>query len=388
MRKPVMHALRVELWIRMLQRSGFECAKLDESSQGMLRKLFEITDVLNPVGDDDLKMFWITAKRPTIRQYKASLGDDEISDEELRSEYQRDYPRMKKWYKVRMVRHGNAEQEFLGVVLNDDYLLAINDPNDRGFPVDATEFIEWLIEQATDVVERVKAGTYNTETEKELPKEYRYGKILRKDYWDVYSEEREAYRSQFTQQEIDEFLAITSELNEDHSLDWTPDNAWDSMTARQYYEACGVVFKTLGLTSKGEKWRYTDSEEEKQRYGDPTPKEQYYMFADGRDDGLRNVPMDDPKELENWLNEKGDYYEFNGSHPWEIRSSFSISFSMHLGIHQRNGKYFLYISGEAYSRSAETIKAFLALRHAGYPVELVRGKQMANRLTETDYIEI
>lgn len=387
MRKVAMNAMRVGYWIQVLHHRSFECANIDEASQGMLRKLFEITDALKPVGEDNLKLFWISVKRPTIKQYRASYGEEDISDDELRSEYEGEYPHAKTWYKVRMVHHGIDDREFFGVFLNGEYALAINDRNSKGFPMDATEFIGWLVEQATDVVERVKAGTYNEEIARELPKEYLYGKILRKDYWDIYPEEREAYRGEFTRQELDDFLALSAELNEDHPQGWIPDNAWNSMTARQYYEACGVVYKALGLSSRGEKWKYVDSEDEIQRYGDPTPKEQYYMFADGRDDGLRNVPMDDSEELEKWLNEKGEYYEFNGSHPWEIRPSFSTSFSMHMGIHHQ-GKYFLWLSGEKLGRSAETIHAYLALRNAGYPVELIGGKRMLARLTETDYIEI
>ena len=388
MGKTAMNALRVDNCIQRLSRSAFSCANLDEASQNLLRELFEITDALKPVGDDDLKIFWISVKRPTIRQFRAYYaGEEDISDDELRREYERAFPRAKNWYKVRLIRHANFEGEYFGAFLNGEYVLAMNDPISQGWPLDATELIGWLIEQAADVVKRVKAGTYNEEIARELPKEYRYGKIRRKDYWDIYPEEREAYRGTFTQQEIDDLLALSSELNEDHPWDWIPDNAWSSMTARQYYEACGVVFKALGLTSKVEKWQYADSEDEIGRYEDPTPKEQYYMFADRRDDGLRNVPMDDPEELEKWLDGKGEYYDFNGGHPWEIRPSFSSSFSMYLGIHYRE-KYYLWLSGEKLGRSIETLHAYLALRKAGYPVKLMNGTGMLARLTETDYIEI
>ena len=41
------------------------------------------------------------------------------------------------------------------------------------------------------------------------------------------------------------------------------------------------------------------------------------------DDGLMHVPMDDAGEFEKWKDQKGDYYEFNGHHPYEIRTSMS-----------------------------------------------------------------
>ena len=100
--------------------------------------------------------------------------------------------------------------------------------------------------------------------------------------------------------------------------------------------------------------------------------------------------MDDPQEMKLWLNSDGDYYEFNGSHPWEIRGSMSISHSMHLWIRENRstGQYYFGLSGDTLARSIETIHAYLALRKAGYPVELIDGRKIAARLTETDYIEI
>jgi hypothetical protein len=216
---------------------------------------------------------------------------------------------------------------------------------------------------------------------------YRYGHILRKDYWDIDPKKRQAYRECFTQQDIDDFIALEQELKDSRDRAWYPPNAWDSMTARQYYEACAVVYKSLDLPMR-DNWEFIDSDEEHERYGGTTAKELYYMYADGRDDGLRNVPLDDADALDQWLNSEGEYYESNGGHPWEIIPSFSIRFSMHLGVSHHPKKKFLYLSGEMYERSKETIPAYLALRRAGYPVELVDGAQMLARFTETDYIEI
>ena len=384
-----MNEMRVRHWMHMLRHGWHEPANLDEASVQLVRKLFETTDPLKAVGDDDLKMFWISVTRPTFEQYKEDYEED-VSDEEARKDYEAEYPEETYWHKVRMTRYDrrrNGEDVFYGVFLDTEYVLGINDPNAKGYPMDATELIQWLIEKAADNVERVKAGTYNADVARNLPMHYRRGKILRKDYWDIYPEKRQAYREDFTQRDIDDFMALETELEEARDRDWCPPNAWESMTARQYYEACAVVYKRLGLQER-EKWQFRDTKEELERYGGTTAKELYYMFADGRDDGLRNVPMDDAEEFDLWLNDKGEYYESNGGHPWEIIPSFSIRFSMHLGVSYHRKKKFLYLSGEMYERSKETIPAYLALRRAGYPVELIDGAQMLARFTETDYIEI
>ena len=384
-----MNELRVRNWLQVMRHGFHEPVKLDEASTQLVRKLFDTTDVLKPVGDDDLKLFWISVNRPTFEQYKEDYEED-VSEEEARKDYEAEYPEEIYWHKVRMTRYDrrrNGEDVFHAVFIDTEYVLNIGDLNARGYPIDASELIKWLIEKAADVVERVKAGTYNAEIARNLPMHYRCGKILRKDYWDIYPEKRQAYRECFTQQDIDDFIALESELKKSRERDWYPPNAWDSMTARQFYEACAVVYKRLQLPER-DKWQFCDTDEEHERYGGTTAKELYYMFADGRDDGLCNVPMDDTEEFDLWLNDKGEYYESNGGHPWEIIPSFSIRFSMHLGVSCHPKKKFLYLSGEMYERSKETLPAYLALRRAGYPVELIDGAQMLARFTETDYIEI
>lgn len=47
---------------------------------------------------------------------------------------------------------------------------------------------------------------------------------------------------------------------------------------------------------------------------DKTPKEQYYLHADGRDDGLRDLNPDDPEAFHAWLHD----YSRGGGHPWEV----------------------------------------------------------------------
>lgn len=77
---------------------------------------------------------------------------------------------------------------------------------------------------------------------------------------------------------------------------------------------------------------FMDSEKEHRRYGGVTPKELYYMFADGRDDSMSKVPLDDAGAFAEWLEQKGLYYEFNGHHPWELLPSYSTEDSGHLYI--------------------------------------------------------
>lgn len=168
------------------------------------------------------------------------------------------------------------------------------------------------------------------------------------------------------------------------------ENAFTNMTARVYYEACAIGYKAAGYEDR-RSWRFEESEEEHKRYGGKTPKEMYYSYADGRDDGLSKVPIDDAEEFEKWFHKKGDYYEFNGSHPYEIRPSGSIRYSIHLIPRKKEGsedRWYLALSGDAYVTSIETIKMFIEMREAGLPVVLGNAEGIAARLRETDTIGI
>ena len=112
------------------------------------------------------------------------------------------------------------------------------------------------------------------------------------------------------------------------------------------------------------------------------------MFADGRDDGMSKMPLDDAVAFAEWLEQKGAYYEFNGHHPWEIFPAFSVLESGHLYVGKAPGGYYFSLSGSSKSRSKDAIRCFLALRAAGLPVRLHEGNKMQARLEEKDMIGI
>lgn len=70
---------------------------------------------------------------------------------------------------------------------------------------------------------------------------------------------------------------------------------------KQFLSAISIIAKTS---------RYDES-----YFGlDKTPKEQYYLHADGRDDGLDDIDPDDPGAFRSRLTDHACY----GGHPWEV----------------------------------------------------------------------
>lgn len=382
-----MNAFEVGYWIKALGGDRWPNV-LDENSIALVKQLFEVTSKIEAVGDDDRKEIWLSAKRGTLEEFKAYYYD-EADEEEIKEAYDDYYPDEVVWYKFVSVHHKNRwiNEEFFGVFLGHKYVLAVNDCNASGYPIDATEFINWLIEAVEKVIEQVEQGKYNDMIASELPHKYKYGTISREDYWDIYPEERNEYRSCFKDNEIEEFMitARPDPYADDEPIDLVP-----TFTARQFYEACAIGYKALGLEPKS-CYRYKETEDERKRYnGETTPKEYYYMYADGRDDGMINVPLDDADAFVEWLEHKGPYHKSNGGHPWEIIPSMSISNSLHLyvGKAKENKGYYLCLSGEKYIRSVDTIIFYLALRRAGYPVYLGDCDILKARFSEDDKIGI
>lgn len=385
-----LNAQIVDHYINILKGHDLSTMTLDEKSKERLIELFDVASVIAPMGDDDKKLFWIKVPRGPFREYvKRNFDyDDDFSDEEKREYFKEDYPEKYKWYELCLVRHNSVinDGEFYGLFMADEYIMSINDPNESGWPLDVSGFLEGLIEASKKVIELLEVGKYNNMIKRDLPFRCKYGRILRKDYYDIYPEIREEYKSGIGENELKDFLDYVSK----NDAEKEPPFLLYKMTARMYYEACGIAYDATGYESRSH-WRFNDSDEEHERYGGVTPKEKYYMYADGRDDGLMNVPMDDPEEFDLWLDEKGKYYEFNGHHPFEIRTAGSIRYSVHLFPYHKSGDtagYYFCLSGDSYHSSFETIKMFNALVRAKLPVLFYNAKAVADRFMEKDDIGI
>jgi hypothetical protein len=138
------------------------------------------------------------------------------------------------------------------------------------------------------------------------------------------------------------------------------------MTANEFYRCCA-----LGYAANQYEWTNL------------SPKEQYQKHADGRDDGLSNIDGDSQEAFLCWLNDRKSHI----GHPWEVcRGGNSTHISLYVQ-HDQNG-FHLILAGDAYTRTIETVKFYLALRHAGYPVYVMEGKTLAKRLLGTERMGI
>lgn len=399
------NALWLDEQIRIMSPgTAFGTYKLGDGEKKLMKTLFCVLDALEPVRkdplDDDKKyIFWFSMPAPSAKEYSEAYHEEYITDEEMEEEWRAYYPYDTCWYKVTAVTHQDRGRErFYGVFLNDDYILSVGDYNEiSDDAVSAYPLIQFLTRKAEEVIQMVREGAYNQMIEKELPFCYRKGMILRKDYYDLFPDKQQELLGgltlkELTEDEIREFTKY-AERTEIADEDLIPD-----MTARTFFEACACGYKGCGYMEK-EYTRFQDTEEEHNRYGKITPRELYSMYADGRDDGLCALPLDDEEAFKEWDQEKGPYYKFNGHHPFEVRTSFSISHSIHLyprkkkdfpdpakqapedrGGFSPNGWYFMVSCSEP-AQTEEVARWTLALARAHYPVLVRDGKEIAKRLT-------
>lgn len=383
----IKNALDLSGWTHGFGSKGWDVRAVDETTKADILKIFDLLDEVAPVGDDNKKELWLQIRRPTLDEYldynhyvdRCFPEDDRTPDDELCEEYKTKYPNETVWVPLVTVNH-HIDKDFYAIFLSHMYVLSIGDCNEKGWPVDATPLTRWILKATGEAIKKLQAGTYNEEVAQELPTAYRHGMIGRKDYWDIYPDFRKSFMKDLTKEEIAEFLEAATEE------DPTEDTLLPRMTARTYYDAFALCHDAVGY-DRNRFTTFKETEEEKDWYGGTSAREKYFHTADGRDDNLRSVPLDDPEAFNLWYNHKG-CYEFNGSHPWEVRTSGSISFSIHLfPIRQDNG-WFFRLDGDSYGSSTEIVKYYLALKHAGIPVSLRNTEKIKARYTETDYIGI
>lgn len=270
---------------------------------------------------------------------------------------------------------------FYEVMLDDISVMSYDSKSTDRSIVDITDMLDGLIECVKMVLSLAEKGEYESYIAK-VPYERRRGVIRRTDYYDIVPEARKSYISSLSQDEISELMESGG------CTDYMEEN----MTVRRFYEACAVVYEALGMPKEKTSGLhcYEDSKAERAFYSGMTPKEWYYQTADGRDDGLYMVPMDDPVHFIGWLRRDKAYFDYKylSGHEWDFIQKYSTDMQMVVTEDLGSCNCIICIMGDSMARSDDLIRAFLALKRAGYAVTLNGYKELVGRLNETDYVGI
>ena len=331
-----------------------------------LDELFKMVRGISPYNKTTgLRELFIPVDRGTVEDFRNYCGyydeEDEISPEELDETWKRDYPNEKQWFSFAFIE--DDENGYRGIFLDNRLVLETMPGPTPPYPEDASEFVEWLVIKVRECLPILKSGEYNRIIRQELSPDQRTGTISRKDYWDLYPEDREEYFSNLSDADQKEFL----KLMENYDEDALPDNLLHDMTSGLFFRCC-----QMGYAAN----HYEGSDT-------LSPKALYRKYADGRDEGLMDIDEDSPEAFALWLKDCAN----RGGHPWEVcRGGNSTHVSLYV-CKADNGFYFA-VAGSSWGRSNETIHFYLALHRAGMPVMIDEGNKLADRVKGKDKIGI
>lgn len=362
-------APKITNYISYLGRVGYrnvDCSfSYDEKSYLIIDELFEIIKQIEPVSQNGARELWLRAERGTLEDF--GNVDEMIEDGEVenRNELERwwldEFPDETVWYHFTAV-----EDEDIGyrmILLGNKFIIEVDPRCEKDYPHDISELAEWLLDSVKECISEIKDGTYNAIVEEGLPPQHRTGTIVRRHLWDAFPEARESFFKDISKADVEDFIALARA--QDSELEST-NGRLKTVTANDFYSFCALGYKVNN---------YKDC--------DLSPKEQYYRHADGRDDGLGEIDADSPEAFSEWYHNRNRH----GGHPWEVcRGGNSTHVSLYV-VSDKDG-FYLSVAGDAWSRTIETVKFYLALRKAELPVFIHEAESLAARLDETEKIGI
>lgn len=179
--------------------------------------LQELTAILDRLQSDDyepnLHTIWLSAKRPTFRQYYEQYYPetpydivDAETEKNARRAYTIAYPCAEVWYQM-STNHfpGENGQEVYVLCLNDVKAFGTKKTTDCRCRED-TELLRWAMEGARKFVSAVERGTYQKEFLNRIAYPYREGWIKRKELWAVCPELRRRFLAPLTKRDIAKFM--------------------------------------------------------------------------------------------------------------------------------------------------------------------------------------
>ncbi len=339
----------------------------DPDCLARLTGILELLCELEIQGDDEMRSIWIEADRGSIEDFgsfkeyrKEGLVNTKKDFKEL---WLYEYPDQAKWFDLRVIRF-NGELYFH---FDLELALSTSDRNKAMRDVEwDKEFLDWLFDRVSEVISRIKEDpvAYNTYVETKLPYQKRYGKIIRKDFWDIFPDEKAHFQQNLTPDMTGILSKIVEQSKEEDLLP-----GLKSMTSGDFFRYCEIGYDANSYFNKGDKKL--------------SPKEKYLVMADGRDCGLRNVDEDSEEAFIHWF----EHESHCGGHPWEIfRGGNSTHISLYISRSESGWK--LILAGSSRVRVVETVKMACALYQSDIPFILRESGEIFRMVTGTDYIGI
>ena len=351
-----MKAPQIDHMMRFL-RSGEMC--LDDNSLQLVSAIYQELDRLSPCGDDHRHELWLEAERGKIRDFGDfedwQADDESLTKADFRAEWERSYPADTKYfYKLTTVEH----LEYRSLFMNGHLIIAV-EPDRDGCRFDISEFLTWILESVRNVVQMVKAGTYTSYLEENLPYRYRTGVMPLQEYWKLYPEEKAYHFRRISEKDCLEFDRLIS------GPDGVPKDRIEKMTVNKYLDFCMLGYQANRMEGCNEK----------------TPAEMYKRYADDRDGGLLMIDRDSAEAFDRWygLSDTEKWKIENPSHTWEVIQGGSLT-RMYMFVCKDERGYYLSLSANEYCCPEYAVWFYLKLTKNGIPIEFPGGRKIADYL--------
>ena len=337
----------------------------DKKAYRLIDQIFEVIRKIAPTQGNDVRELWLTAERGPIEDFgdiDELLADGTVeSREEFEAWWHERYPEETCWYQFSAVE--DPEIGYRAIFIGQKFVIEVDERKEKDYPNEISEFAQWILDALNAAYKKLQDGSYNDFVDSNLPPQHRTGTLVRKYLWDAFPDARTSFFKNISPADVAEFVKCASEQDSDRRR---LTNHLKEMTANDFFSFCALGYK-----------------ENNYEGCELTPREQYYKHADGRDDGLGEIDGNSPEAFHEWYNDRNHH----GGHPWEVcRGGNSTHVSLY--VHEDEDGYTLTVAGDAWTRTIESVKFYLALHRAGLPVYMMEAAALADRLTEKEKIGI
>ena len=366
-----------------------------------MNKLFDEVRDLKPIKkNNEAKSIFITVPKGCIEDYgdyQDFLNSGDVTNySEFEDMWKIDYPDDLYWYEVVLIENKYCR----AFCINNNIIVCAAPEGDNEFEnmnvfLDDTAIMLYknILPLLKQSMQMLRDGKYNEYVRDNLPYRFKKGVVKRSIEWDADPESKEAIWQNMPADIFHKFEKyMESGENDIYKI-----KPISKMTGNDFLKACAIGYKACGY--KGTDLPLVD---------------QYLLHADGRDEGLTGkgdglysdsgIDLDSPEEWDKWYFDKNRH----GGHPWEVcRGGNTTHVSLGVGcmhstlkFHVLLGKiseeessllpegYYFCVGGNAWTRAWETVRFYVALKEAGYPVILNDGDAILSRYRGTDNIGI
>ena len=287
---------------------------------------------------DIKKRIIIKIENPTFEDYRDRyLEFDEAPDDEIRAEYDYEYPGKYTFYELYYIEQKNGNR-FLTKEDSGGMVAYQVDHEPTVFIESQKRYkeifakLESCIEQH---VELIRSGKYAKEIIDEMPYYMKTGTVNRDVAWKaLHGKPLDNVYAEFSFPSMKRFM----ELAEASDLSKTSERL-EEMTADLFFKCCYAGYEKNGYDIKG-----------------LTPKEAYDKYADGRDGGLIEIDEESPEAFRNWYDDTNRY----GGHPWEVcRGGNSTHVSLYICKDRQKGDYYFVVD---IAKNSETSEEYVIYR--------------------------